>query len=69
MNDKRYYSEKKIFSGENMRKFQNAMGISMMIIGGLMLFGYIGSPSDYNLVDLLLYLVITIGHDIILHPI
>lgn len=61
MTDKRYYSEKKISSSKNMRIFQNAMGISMMIIGGLGLFAYIGSPSDFNVVDLLLYVATGIG--------
>lgn len=61
MTDKRYYSEKKISSSKNMRIFQNAMGISMVIIGGLGFFAYIGSPSDFTVVDLLLYVAIVIG--------
>ena len=59
--NKRYYSEKKISSSKNMRIFQNAMGISMMILGGLGLFAYIGSPTDFDVVDLLLYVAIGIG--------
>lgn len=37
------------------------MGIAMMIMGGLMLLGYVASPSDFNVVDLILYLIIVIG--------
>lgn len=59
--NKRYFSEKKISSSKSMKTFQNGMGIAMMIIGGLMLLGYVGSPSDFNVVDLLLYLVIAVG--------
>ena len=61
MTDQRYYSEKKISSSKSMRIFQHAMGITMMIMGGLGLFAYIGSPSDFTVVDLLLYVAIGIG--------
>ncbi len=39
MIDKRYYSEKRISFSKSMKTFQNAMGIAMMIIGGLALLG------------------------------
>lgn len=55
MIDKRYYSKKKISSSKGMRTFQNAMGISMMIIGGLALSG----SSSFE--DILLCLSIAIG--------
>lgn len=55
MIDKRYYSEKRISFSKSMKTFQNAMGIAMMIIGGLALLG----SSAFG--DILICLPIAIG--------